>query len=143
MAQRLREVLSELPAFRQAQRLAGLQSRLDAVLPLRFRGEAQVSALEDGELRVVCANGAIASRLRLEAASLADSLQRSGVAVRRISFKVRPPINPRSTAKRPKAGLPAAAKQAFEFAADSIEPGEVRDALERLLGHHAGKTGKR
>ncbi len=139
MAQRLSELLAGLPAMRQAQALAALQKRFDAALPARFRGEAQVVALEEGELRVLCANGAIASRLRLEAQQLADALQKRGLAVRRVSLKVQP-ANPRKAApRRPKPPLPAAARQAFASAGEQLPDGEVKAALQRLLKHHDGK----
>lgn len=136
MAQRLSELLAGLPAIRQAQALAALQRQFDAVLPARFRGEAQVVALEEGELRVICSNGAIASRLRMEAQSLAAALQSKGLAVRRVSLKVQP-ANPRkASAPRAKAPLSAAARQAFASASEQLDEGEVKAALQRLLRHH-------
>jgi hypothetical protein len=136
MAQRLSELLSGLPAIRQVQALVALQKQFDAVLPARFRGEAQVVALEEGELRVLCANGAIASRLRLEAQSLAEALQKRGLAVRRVSLKVQPANSRKPPAPRAKPPLPAAAKQAFASASDQLEEGEVKAALQNLLKHH-------
>jgi hypothetical protein len=136
MAQRLSELLSGLPAIKQAQALSALQKQFDAVLPARFRGEVQVVALEEGELRVLCSNGAIASRLRLEAQGLADALQKRGLAVRRVSLKVQPTSPRRSQAPRVKLPLPDAARQAFESASEQMEEGEVKSALERLLKHH-------
>lgn len=138
MAQRLSELLSGLPAMRQAQTLAALQKQFDAVLPARFRGEAQVVGLEEGELRVLCANGAIASRLRLEAQSLADALQKRGLAVRRVSLKVQPTNARKVPPQRSKPPLPTAAKQAFASASDQLEEGEVKAALQNLLKHHQG-----
>lgn len=135
MAWKLNELLAELPAVRQAQTLAALQKRFDAVLPARFRGEADVVALEDGELRILCANGAIASRLRLEAAALASQLENKGLPVRRVSIKVRPASRRVQSAKT-KAPLSAAARQAFKAATDQLEEGEVKAALEKLLRHH-------
>ena len=136
MAQRLSELLGNLPALRQAQALATLQKQFDAVLPARFRAETQVVALEEGELRVLCANGAIASRLRLEAQSLAQALQQRGMAVRRVSIKVQPASSRKAPAPRKKQPLPAAARQAFESASEQLEEGEVKAALQRLLKHH-------
>lgn len=136
MAQRLSELLSSLPAMRQAQALAVLQKQFDAILPARFRGEAQVVALEEGELRVLCSNGAIASRLRLEAQNLAQALQQRGLAVRRVSLKVQPANSRKTPRARSKAPMPAAARQAFESASQQLEEGEVKQALKRLLEHH-------
>lgn len=138
MAQRLSELLSGLPAIRQVQALAALQKQFDAVLPARFRGEAQIVALEEGELRVLCANGAIASRLRLEAQSLADALQKRGLAVRRVSLKVQPANSRKAPVPRSKPPLSAAARQAFASASDQLEEGEVKAALQNLLKHHQG-----
>ena len=139
MAQRLSELLSGLPAIRQVQTLSALQGQFDAVLPARFRGEAQVVALEEGELRVLCANGAVASRLRLEAQSLAEALQKRGLAVRRVNLKVHPANSRKPPAPRKKQPLPAAARQAFESASEQLEDGEVKAALQKLLEHHRGK----
>lgn len=135
MAQRLGDLLAGLPAARTAQTLIALQKRFDAVLPARFRGDADVVALEEGELRILCSNGAVASRLRLEAAALAAQLQGKGVPVRRVSIKVRP-ASRRVPPRKGKASLPAAARQAFQAATEELEEGEVRSALERLLKHH-------
>jgi hypothetical protein len=135
MARKLSELLSGLPAIRQAQALSALQKRFDAVLPARFHGQADVVALEEGELRVLCSNGAIASRLRLEAATLASQLERKGLPVRRVSVKVRP-VSRRPQPVKNKAPLPPAARQAFQVATDQLEEGEVKAALEKLLRHH-------
>ena len=138
MAQRLSELLAGLPAIRQAQALAALQKQFDAILPVRFRGEALVVALEDGELRVLCGNGAIASRLRLESQNLADALQRRGLPVRRVNLKVQPANSRKPPVSRAKPPLPSAAKQAFETASEQLQNGEVKAALQRLLKHHKG-----
>lgn len=138
MAQRLGELLGGLPALKQAQALSALQRHFDAALPERFRGEAQVVALEDGELRVLCSNGAIASRLRLDAQSMADSLQQRGLAVHRVSLKVRPSASRQTLTPRNKAPLSASAREAFAAAAEQMDEGEVKAALQKLLKHHQG-----
>ncbi len=137
MAQRLSELLSEVPAVRQALALSALQKRFDAILPARFRGEAQVVALEDGELKVLCRNGAIASRLRLESQALADTLQKHGLAVRRVLLKVQPASLRKPAPPRSKLPLSAAARSAFEAAGEQLEDGEMKAAIQRLLRHHA------
>lgn len=138
MAQQLSELLNRLPALKQVQVLSGLQRHFDAVLPERFRGEALVVALDAGELRVLCSNGAIASRLRLDAASLADKLQQRGLAVSRVGIKVRPANQRSKPAARSKPTLSASARAAFARAADEISEGEVKAALQKLLKHHQG-----
>lgn len=135
MAQRLDDLLNDLPLMRQAQVLTTLQKKFDAVLPARFRGEVSVVALEEGELRVLCSNGAIASRLRLEAATLASQLENKGLPVRRVSVKVRP-ASRRAQPVKTKAPLSPAARKAFKDATDQLEEGEVKAALEKLLRHH-------
>lgn len=137
MAKRLGELLAGLPAVRRAQALAALQKQFDAVLPARFRGEADVVALDEGELRVVCRNGAVASRLRLEAEHLAAALQKRGLAVRRVGIRVQPAASRRAPPPPDKPPLPAAARQAFESAARQLEEGEVKAALQKLLRHHS------
>jgi len=139
LARRLNELLAGLPVLRQVQALAALQKQFDAVLPARFRGEAQVVALTEGELRVICANGAIAGRLRLEAQSLADALQKHGLAVRRVSLKVQPASSRKTPPPRTKPPLSAAARQAVASAGEQLEEGEVKAALKKLLEHHRGK----
>lgn len=136
MPQRLSELLAGLPAVRQALALSALQRQFDAVLPARFRGEAQVVALEEGELRVLCKNGAIASRLRLESRNLADTLQARGLPVRRVSLKVQPGSSRKAPAQRSKPPLPTAARQAFQSASEDLQEGEVKTALQNLLKHH-------
>lgn len=137
MAERLSDLLANLPAVRQALALSSLQRQFDAALPARFRGEARVVALEDGELRVLCSNGAVASRLRLESQNLADALQQRGLPIRRVSLKVQPAVARRPAAARKKPPLPAAATQAFESAASQLQEGEVKTALQNLLKHHS------
>lgn len=136
MTQRLSDLLANLPAVRQALALSALQRQFDAALPARFRGGAHVVALEDGELRVLCSNGAIASRLRLEAQNLADALQKRGLPVRRVSLKVQPTSSRKPLPPRAKPPLPASARQAFESASEHLQAGEVKTALQNLLKHH-------
>jgi hypothetical protein len=136
MAHHLSDLLNGLPALKQVQVLSVLQRHFDAALPERFRGDAQVVALEDGELRVLCTNGAIASRLRLDAQSLADSLQQRGLSVRRVSIKVRPASTRKPPTPRNKAPLSEAAKQALTSAAVKMDEGEVKAALQKMLKHH-------
>lgn len=136
MAERLSDLLANLPAVRQALALSSLQRQLDAALPARLRGETQVVALENGELRVLCRNGAVASRLRLEAQGLADALQQRGLPVRRVSLKVQPSAARKPMPPRAKPPLPAAARQAFESASAQLQEGEVKAALQNLLRHH-------
>lgn len=136
MARRLSELLSGLPAMRQVLALSALQKQFDAVISPRFRGEAQVVALEEGELRVLCANGAIASRLRLEAQSLATDLQKKGLAVRRVSLKVQPATTRKPVPPRNKPPLSSAARQALTSASEQMEESEVKAALRLFLKHH-------
>jgi hypothetical protein len=135
MAHRLGDLLGNLPAIQQAQTLAALQKRFDAVLPARFHGQADVVALEQGELRVLCGNGAVASRLRLEAATLASQLESKGLPVRRVSVKVRP-ANRRPAPIKNKPPLSPVARQAFLAATEQLDEGELKTALEKLLRHH-------
>ncbi len=137
MAERLSKLLANLPAVRQALVLSSLQRQLDAALPARFRGEAQVVALENGELRVLCRNGAIASRLRLESQNLADALQKRGLDVRRVNLKVQPANSRKPAPPHNKPPLPDAARQAFASASEQMEEGEVKAALQRLLKRHS------
>ncbi len=136
MAQRLSDLLANLPAVRQALALSSLQRQFDAALPARFRGGVQVVAFEDGELRVLCSNGAIASRLRLEAQNLAEALQKRGLPVRRVSLKVQPTSLRKPLPPRAKPPLPVSARQAFESASEHLQEGEVKTALQNLLRHH-------
>lgn len=124
--------------MKQARILSDLQQQLEAVLPARFRGEARVVALEGGELRVLCSNGAVASRLRLESQNLAEALQKRGLAVRRVNLKVQPANSRKPTPKINKHPLPAAARQAFESASREMEESELKTALQALLKHHQG-----
>jgi hypothetical protein len=135
MAHRLGDLLGNLPAIQQAQTLAALQKRFDAVLPARFHGQADVVALEQGELRVLCGNGAVASRLRLEAATLASQLESKGLPVRRVSVKVRP-ASRRPAPIKNKPPLSPVARQAFIAATEQLDEGELKTALEKLLRHH-------
>ncbi len=139
MAQRLNELLASLPAVRRALALSALQKHFDAVLSVRFRGETQIVALEEGELRVLCKNGAIASRLRLESRNLAEALQARGLPVRRVSLKVQPGSVRKPPPPPAKPPLPAAARQAFESVSEQLQDGEVKDALQMLLRHHSHK----
>ncbi|KAB2319977.1 DUF721 domain-containing protein [Betaproteobacteria bacterium SCN1] len=119
----------------RAQALLQLQDALDRALPAALTGQVRVRGLEAGVLALACASGAVAGRLRQQADALATRLETRGVHQVRIA--VDPDLTARYAPPVEKAGLPPRAIEDLARLNADIEDGPLKDALTRLLRHHA------
>jgi len=119
----------------RAQALLRLQGALDRALPAALTGHVRVRGLDAGVLTLACASGAVASRLRQQADALAARLETQGVAQVRIA--VDPNLSARYAPPVEKTGLPPRALDDLAQLNAGIEDGPLKDALTRLLRHHA------
>ena len=122
--------------FSEAQRLSQLQQLLESQLEPAARDHCKVAAWREGNLVLIVSDGQWATSLRYREKRLLKQLgelpEFSGL--RRISFKVRPPISaPQSTAHQP--SLSADAARSIQASAEGISDPQLRAALERLASH--------
>ncbi len=123
----------------RAEALLRLQAALDRALPAPLVGHVRVRTLDNGVLALACASGALSSRLRRETDALLAALVKRGVAVSSVRVAVDPELLARYEHPIDKAGLPPAALDGLAHLNAGIEDGPLKDALTRLLRHHAPK----
>lgn len=130
---------SQLPGglAARARALLKVQAALDRALPAALAGHVRVMQLEDGMLSLACDSGAVASRLRQQTGPLLETLAKHGVAARSARVSVNPELLARYTPPADKAGLPATALDGLAHLNADIEDGPLKEALTRLLRHHA------
>jgi hypothetical protein len=132
---------SQLPSSlaKHARDLLAIQGALDRALPASLAGHVRVRQLANGLLSLACDSGAVASRLRHQTDALMASLNRNGVVVINVQLSVNPELLPRYVHSVEKAGVPSSALEGLAHLNAEIEDGPLKDALERLLHHHAPK----
>ena len=121
----------------RARALLGTQAALDRALPAALAGHVRVMQLENAVLSLACDSGAVASRLRNQTAPLITSLGKLGVVVTTVRTSVNPDLLARYAPPVDKPGVPAAALNGLAQLNAEIEDGPLKEALERLLRHHA------
>ncbi len=104
----------------RAREIERLDRKVAALLEPGLADRVQVAALRDGCMVLVTPSAALATRLRMDAGHLLDTLQANGEkAVREVSVRVAP-IGRESHEEPRRRPLPDSARQALErFAADS------------------------
>jgi hypothetical protein len=122
-----------------ARELLGIQAALDRVLPAALAGHVRVMQRENGVLSLACASGASASRLRHQTDALIAALARHGVMISSVRVSVNPELLPRYVHPVERTGLPPAALDKLAHLNADIEEGPMKEALSRLLRHHAPK----
>ena len=119
----------------RAQGLVRLQE--DLLRCCRHRGLMAVS-LEAGTLRVATPGAALAARLRQTEPSLVSALRSAGWPVERIQFR---PLRPEDMAPpapfEPRQDIPRQALDGLRELHGQAEDPRLKQALERLLKHHA------
>lgn len=123
----------------RAKVLLGTQSLLDRALPAALTGHVRVMQLENDVLSLACGSGAVASRLRSQTDALMAKLGKQGVLVTSVRVTVNPELLARYVHPVEKAGLPPAALDGLAHLNADIEDGPLKEALSRLLRHHAPK----
>ncbi len=139
-AARLAELLARgLPqgVAARAQALLRVQAALDRALPAALAGHVRVMQLEQRTLALGCDSGAVASRLRHDSATLIEKLEGLGVGVDHLRVSVDPGLLARYAPPVDKPGVPAAALDSLAQLNADIEDGPLKEALGRLLRHHA------
>ncbi len=132
---------SQLPQglAKHAKELLGIQAVLARVLPTALAGHVRVMQRESGVLSLACDSGASASRLRHLTDALIAGLARNGVTISSVRVSVNPELLPRYVHPVEKNGLPPAALDDLAHLNADIEDGPLKEALSRLLLHHATK----
>ncbi len=121
----------------RARALLGTQAALDRALPAALAGHVRVMQLENTVLSLACDSGAGASRLRNQTDALMASLGKLGVMVTSVRISVNPDLLARYAPPVDKPGVPAAALDGLAQLNSEIEDGPLKEALDRLLRHHA------
>lgn len=115
----------------EAERLARLDRLMASALPTAIARRSRVMALDGDTLLVHCDNGAVASRVRSQAASLARMLSTETHPVGHLKVKVRADW---SVAEKPeKARLGASALSALDTLEDALPEGGLKAALARMI----------
>jgi hypothetical protein len=121
----------------RARALLNIQAALDRALPAALAGHVRVMQLENGVLSLACASGAVASRLRHQTDALLAQLEKQGVAATAVRLSVNPDLLARYVHPVEKTGVPPAALEGLAHLNAEIEEGPLKEALDRLLRHHA------
>ncbi|CAM4003293.1 hypothetical protein CCOS865_03659 [Pseudomonas reidholzensis] len=120
----------------QAERLVHLQRLLESQLQPAARAHCHVASWRDGVLLLVVTDGHWATRLRYQQKRLQRQLLELEVFgnLRRILFKVQPPMTPAKRAGHAPE-LSSEAAESIRDTAEGISDPKLRAALERLAGH--------
>lgn len=121
----------------RARALLKTQAALERSLPAALAGHVRVVQLENGVLSLACASGAVASRLRQLSGPLLEKLGKQGIAASAARVSVNPELLARYAPPVDKPGLPTAALDGLAHLNADIEDGPLKEALTRLLRHHA------
>jgi len=121
----------------RAQSLLKTQAAIERALPAALSGHVRVMQLENAVLSLACDSGAVASRLRHQTEALIASLGKQGIVASDVRVSVNPDLMARYTHPVEKTGLPPAALEGLARLGADIDEGPLKDALTRLLRHHA------
>lgn len=135
--QRVRGVLAADRALAlllpEARRLAELNRLLARVAPSGLTRACRVAAVTGETALIYCGYGAAAARLRSQAESLARALSTEGRTVSAIKVKVR--ADWAVPDRQAKQGMGEAALAAWHALDGALPPGDLKDAVQRLLRH--------
>ena len=121
----------------RARALLNTQAALDRALPAALAGHVRVMQLENGVLSLACDSGAVASRLRHQTDALMASLGKRGIVVTAVRVSVNPELLARYVHPVEKDRLAARRAGRPGPSECEIEDGPLKEALDRLLRHHA------
>jgi len=117
----------------EARRLAELNRLFARVVPTGLARACRVAAVTGETALVYCGNGAAAARVRSQTRTLARALSAEGCAVSKIKVKVRADW---AAPDRPaKQGMGESALSAWRALDASLPPGDLKEAVQRLLQH--------
>jgi hypothetical protein len=117
-----------------------IQRTVAAAVPPALGAVCRVARLENDRLQLAVPSAAHAAKLRQMAPRIAQALQSAGWNLNEIAVKVQaglPDIGTKA-ARAPKEAIPLDEKalEAFEGLRETLNPGPLADAVERLLRHH-------
>jgi len=132
----LRQVRPLRLLLNQAERLEHLQRLLESQLQPAAREHCHVASWRDGVLLLVVTDGHWATRLRYQQKRLMRELQAMEAFgnLRRILYKVQPPLVPVKRGRH-SAELSPNAAESIRDSAEGITDPKLRAALERLAKH--------
>lgn len=120
----------------QARRLAELNRLFARAAPYGLARACRVAAVTGETALVYCSYGAAAARVRSQAKTLARALSAAGQTVSEIKVKVRADW---AVPDRPaKQGMGKSALDAWHALDRALPPGDLKDAVKRLLEHQLG-----
>ena len=128
------------PLMEEARRLLQLERKVLAALDPELGRHCRVAAFRDGDLLLLAASPAWATRLRYAAPAIVEQLRGAGgfPGVRKVRVRVHAGDRPKPPDERPGPRLSRANAELIEQTALSLARGTLRDALLRLAGR-AGK----
>lgn len=120
----------------EARRLAELNRLFAKVAPPGLARACRVAAVTGETVLIYCSYGAAAARVRSQAKTLARALSTAGRTVRAIKVKVRADwVLPDKPAKQ---GMGKSALEAWHALDEALPPGDLKDAVKRLIEHQLG-----
>jgi hypothetical protein len=119
--------------IRQAEKNESIDSIVEDVLPIMFRGLFQVTSLAGSTLTLTCSSAALATRFRFEQDSILRLLQaRFGASkVRQISIRIRPISKSKARIENNRSISKQNAQLLLEEAGRTKDP-SLQQALEKL-----------
>lgn len=126
---------SELqPLVAKARDLRALAGLVDGFLPPDLSRQIRVANFRDGEMALIAANAAAASKLRLLAPTLSDYLSKGRLQVNSVSIRVQPnPSRERVAAPHKGATLSTPTLDSLRALHDGMNASPAREALRALL----------
>jgi hypothetical protein len=116
-----------------ARLLLALDARLRSVLPRALAPALRVANFKSGRVVIHAETGAAAARIRQMDRRLCDELSKEGAECTGLDVKVQPsqiPCQSRGSLQKP---LSARVCGTLTATAETLPPGRLRDALQRLL----------
>ena len=130
------DVLAALRAG--VRQVTALERDLGSILPEYLAPHVTVGTLKADVLTIFAGHSALAARLRHLERGLVQSLQQRGWPVSTFKVKVKLAA-PRAPVVK-QARVSAQGVQCLSSLAGDLEPGVLRDALERMIARHGGKS---
>lgn len=125
----------------EAQKLERIRRIWEEIAPPALLSATHPGALQQGVLTIYVDNGAIAAKLKQQAQRLLVKLRERALEVTAIRFEVQV-RGPDAAPPQKQLVLSQAALESLEGMATDMEDSPLRDALQRLVGHHAVKRRK-
>lgn len=120
----------------RVQELNQLLSIVKSALPPELAPLCMGAAWSGSELQIAVTSGAAAARLRMCGPAILATLRGANVHATAIRPRVQVTLQREKPKQTNQLSLPSSAMDAFSGLAQTLENGELRDAVEALLRHH-------